>query len=101
MSQLFASGGQSIGASVSASVLSSNDYSGLFSFRIGWFDVQGTLRSLLHHHSSKASVFQCVAFFIVQLSHPHMTIGKTIALIIRSFVGKVMSLLLIHCLGLS
>ena len=101
MSQLFASGGQSIGASVSASVLPSNDYSGLFSFRIGWFDVQGTLRSLLQHHSSKASVFQCVAFFIVQLSHPHMTIGKTIALIIWSFVGKVMSLLLIHCLGLS
>ena len=104
MSQLFASGGQSNGASVSASVLSSNDYSGLFSFRIGWFDVQGTLRSLLQHHSSKASVFQCVAFVhtkSVQLSHPHMTIGKTIALIIRSFVGKVMSLLLIHCLGLS
>ena len=101
MSQLFASGGQSIGASVSASVLPSSDYSGFFSFRIGWFDVQVTLRSLLQHHSSKASVFQCVAFFIVQLSHPHMTVGKIIALIILFFVGKVMSLLLIHCLGLS
>ena len=76
MSQLFASGGQSIGASVSASVLPSNDYSGSFSFRIGWFDllgVQGTLRSLLQHHSSKASVFQHAAFFIVQLSHPYIT----------------------------
>ena len=96
MSQLFASGGQSIGASVSASVLPSNDYSGSFSFRIGWFDllgVQGTLRSLLQHHSSKASIFWCSAFFIVHLSHPYMTTGKTIALTRWTFVVKAMSLL--------
>ena len=65
-------------------------------FRIDWLDllaVQGTLKSLLQHHSSKASVFQCSAFFVVQLSHPYMTTGKTIALTIQNFVGKVMSLL--------
>ena len=75
---------------------SSNEYSGLISFRINWFDllaVQGTLKSLLQHHSSKASVFRCLAFFMVQLSHPYMTTGKTIALTIRTFVGKVLSLL--------
>ena len=75
---------------------SSNEYSGLISFRINWFDllaVQGTLKSLLQHHSSKASVFRCLAFFMVQLSHLYMTIGKTIALTIQPFVGKVMSLL--------
>ena len=80
MSQLFASGAQSIGAS--ASVLPS-EYSGLISFRIDWFEllaVQGTLKSLLQHHSSKASILQRSAFFIVQLSHPYITTGKTKAL---------------------
>ena len=74
----------------------SNEYSGLISFRIDWFDllaVQGTLKSLLQHHSSKASVLQCLAFFMVQLSHPYMTTGKTIALARWTFVGKVTSLL--------
>ena len=74
----------------------SNEYSGLISFRIDCFDflaVQGTLKSLLQHHSSKASILQCSAFFIVQLSHPYMTTGKTIALTRRAFVSKVMSLL--------
>ena len=73
----------------------SNEYSRLISFRIGWLDlaIQETLKSLLQHHSSKASILQCSAFFIVQLSHPYMTTGKTIALR-RAFVGKVMSLLL-------
>ena len=74
----------------------SNEYSGLISFRIDWFDliaVQGTLKSLLQNHSSKASIIQHSAFFIVQLSHPYMTIGKTIALTTWTFVGKVMSLL--------
>ena len=79
------------------SISPSNDYSGLISFRIEWFDllaVQGTLKSLLQHHSSKASILWCSAFFIVQLSHPYMTTGKTIALSRWTFVGKVMSLLL-------
>ena len=74
----------------------SNEYSGLISFRIDWFDllaVQGTLKNLLQHHSSKSLVLQCSAFFIVQLSHPYMTTGKTIALTRRTFVGKIMSLL--------
>ena len=74
----------------------SNEYSGLISFRIDWLDllaVQGTLKSLLQQHSSKASILQCSAFFIVQLSHPYMTTGKTIALTRWTFVGKVMSLL--------
>ena len=74
----------------------SNEYLGLISFRIDWFDllaVQGTLRSLLQHHSSKASTLQCSAFFMVQLSHPYMTTGKAIALSIWTFVSKVMSLL--------
>ena len=95
MSQLFASGGQSVGASAS-SISLSNDYSGLISFRIDLFDllaVQGTLKSLLQHHSSKASILWCSAFFMVQLSHPYMTIGKTIALTRWTFVSKVMSLL--------
>ena len=73
-----------------------SEYSGLISFMIDWFDllaVQGTLKSLLQHHSSKASILQCSAFFMVQLSHPSVTIGKTIALTIWTFVGKVMSLL--------
>ena len=74
----------------------SNEHSGLISFRMDWLDllaVQGTLKSLLQHHSSKASILQCSAFFIVQLSHPHMTTGKTITLTRWTFVGKVMSLL--------
>ena len=82
--------------SFSFSFSPSNEYSGLISFRIDWLDllaVQGTLKSLLQHHSSKASILQCSAFFIVQLSHPYMTTGKTIALTRWTFVGKVMSLL--------
>ena len=75
----------------------SNEYSGLISFRMNWLDplvVQGTLKNLLQHHSSKASVLHCSAFFIVQLSHPYVTTEKTIALTRQTFVGKVMSLLL-------
>ena len=80
----------------SFSISPSNEYSRLISFMIDWYDllaVQGTLKSLLQHHSSKASVLQCSAFFMVQLSHLYMTIGKTIALITQTFVRKVMSLL--------
>ena len=79
------------------SISPSNEYSGLISFRIDWFDLlklQGTLKSLLQHHTSKASILQHSAFFTVQLSHPYMTAGKTIALTRWTFVGKVMSLLL-------
>ena len=86
MSQLSVSGGRS----------PSNEYSGLISSRIDWFDlfaVQGTLKSLLQHHSAKASILQLSVFFMVQLSHLYMTVGKTIALTIQIFVGKVMSLL--------
>ena len=82
--------------SFSFSIRPSNEYSGLISFRIDWFDlvaVQGTLKSLLQHHSSKTSVLWHSAFFMVQLSHPYMTTGKTIALTRWTFVGKVMSLL--------
>ena len=82
--------------SFSFSISLSNEYSGLISFRIDWLDllaVQGTLKSLFQHHSSKASVLQPSAFFIVQLAHPYMTIGKTITLTRRTFVSKVMSLL--------
>ena len=82
--------------SFSFSISPSNEYPGLIYFRMDWLDllaVQGTLKSLLQHHSSKASIFQCSAFFIVQLSHPYMTTGKTIALTRQTFVGKVMSLL--------
>ena len=73
-----------------------SEYSGLISFRVDWFDlvaVQGTVKSPFQHHSLKASVLQCSAFFMVQLSHPYMTAGKTIALAIQTFVGKLMSLL--------
>ena len=83
--------------SFSFGISPSNEYSRLASFRIYWFDllaVQMTLKSLLQHHNSKASILWCSAFFIVQLSHPYMTTGKTIALTIRTFVSKVMSLLL-------
>ena len=82
--------------SFSYSISPSNVYSGLISFRMDCFflfAVQGTLKSLLQHHSSKASIFQCSAFLRVQLSHPYMTTGKTIALIRQTFVGKVISLL--------
>ena len=96
MSQFFASGGQII-KSFSFSISPSNEYSGLISFRIDWLDllaVQGALKSLLQHHSSKALILWRSAFFIVQLSHPYMTTGKTIASTRWTFVGKVMSLLL-------
>ena len=82
--------------SISLSISPSNEYSGLISFRIDWFDllaIQGTLESLLQHHSSKASILWHSAFLMVQLSHPCMTTGKTIALTRWTFVGKVMSLL--------
>ena len=82
--------------SLSFSISPSNEYPGLISFRMAWLDllaVQWTLKSLLQHHSSKASIFQCSAFFTVQLSHPYMTTGKTIALTRQTFVGKVISLL--------
>ena len=82
--------------SFSFSISPSKDYSGLTSFKIDWFDllaVQRTLKSLLQHHSSKASILQHAAFFMVQLSYPYMTTGKTIALTRRTFVGKIMSLL--------
>ena len=82
--------------SFSFSISPSNEYSGLISFRMDWFDlhaVQGTCKSLLQHHSSKASILQHSAFFIIQLSHPYMTIGKTKALTRQTFVGKVISLL--------
>ena len=82
--------------SFSFNISPSNEHSGVISFRMDWMDllvVQETLKSLPQHHSSKASILQCLAFFIVQLSHPYMTTGKTIALTGRTFVGKVMSLL--------
>ena len=81
--------------SFSFSIIPSNEHPGLISFRMDWLDllaVQGTLKSLLQHHSSKASILQCSTFFIVQLSHPYMTTGKTIALTRQTFLGKVMSL---------
>ena len=93
MSQFFTSGGQSIGASASVSVLPINIQD---LFPLGWTGwislLQGTHKSLFQHHSSKASILWCSAFYIVQLSHPYMTIGKTIALTRQTFVGKVMSL---------
>ena len=82
--------------SFSLSISPSNEHPGLVSFRMDWLDllaVQGTLKSLLQHHSSKASIFQCSAFFTVQLSHPYLTTGKTIALTRWTFVGKAISLL--------
>ena len=86
--------------SFSFSISPSNGHPGLISFRMDWLDlleVQGTLENLLQHHSSKASVFRRSAFFTVQLSHPYMTTGKTIALTRRTFVGKVMSLIFNLC----
>ena len=82
--------------SFSFSISPSNEHSVLISFRMDWLDllaVQGSLKSLLQHHSSKASILQSSAFFMVKLSHPYLTTGKTIALIRRTFVGKLMSLL--------
>ena len=90
--------------SFSFSINPSNEYSGLISFRMGWLDllaVQGTLKSLLQHHSSKASILWHSAFFMVQLSHPYMTTGKTITLTRQTFLSQVISLFLICCLGLS
>ena len=90
--------------SFSFSIIPSKEIPGLISFRIEWLDllaVQGTLKSLLQHHSSKASILQCSAFFTVQLSHPSMTTGKTIALTKQTLVGKVMSLIWICYLGCS
>ena len=90
--------------SVSFIISLSNEHPGLISFRMDWLDlfaVQGTLKSLFQHHSSKASVLWCSAFFIVQVAHPYMTTGKTIALMRQTFVGKVMSLILICSLGWS
>ena len=92
-SQFFASDDPSIG-NFSFSIIPSNEHPGLISFRMDWLDllaVQGTLKSLFQHHSSNASILWC--FFMVQLSHPYMTTGKTIALTRRTFVGKVTSLL--------
>ena len=88
----------------SFSISPSNEYSGLISFRIDWFDlraVQGTLKSLLQHHNLKALILQHSAIFMVQLSHRYMMTGKTIALTIWTFVGKVSLCFLICCLGLS
>ena len=82
--------------SFSFNISPSSEQPGLISFRMDWLDLlagQGTLKSLLQHHSSKASILQCSVFFVVQLSHPYMTTGKTIALTRQTFVGKVMSLL--------
>ena len=82
--------------SFSLSIIPSNEHPGLISFRMDWLDLlaaQGTLKSLLQHHSLKASILRCLAFLIVQISHPYMTTGKTIALTRWTFVGKVMSLL--------
>ena len=98
MSQFFASGGQSRPKywSFSFNINPSNEYSGLIFFRMDWFDllaVQGTLKNLLQHHSSKGSILLHSAFFIVQLSHPYMTAGKTVALTRQAFVEKVTSLL--------
>jgi len=103
MNQFFTTGGQNIAVSALAPVFPMK-YSGLVSFRMDWLDllaVQGTLKSLLQHHSSKASILLCSAFFTVQISHPYITTETTIALTKWTFVGKVMSLLLICCLDWS
>ena len=99
-SRLFALGGQSIGVPASTSVLPMISWSWLISFRVDWMDllaVQGTLKSLLQHHSLKASVLWCLAFFMVQLSYPYMTTWKTITLTIWTFVGKVICLCFLIC----
>ena len=102
MSQLFSLGGHSVGVSASASVLAMN--TGLISFRTDWFDLfafQGSLKSLLQHYGLKALILWHSASFVVQFSHQYMTTGKTIALTIHAFDGKVKSLFSTHCLGLS
>ena len=102
MSQFFASGSQKYW-SFSFSISPSREYSRLISFRMDWWDpfaVQGTLQSLFQHHNSKASIIRCSAFLIVQISHPYITNGKTIALNRQTFVSKVMSLFSLCCLGL-
>ena len=104
ISWLFESGGQSIGASASFSISPSNEYSGLISLRIGWFDlpaIQGILQSLLQQHNLKASIFQHSAFFMLQLSHPYMTTGEIKAFTIWTFVGKMMSFVFNHSLDFS
>ena len=105
MSQFFTSGGQIIRASTSASVPHANEYSGLMSFRTDWFDflaVQGILKSLLQHHSSKASILQCSVFFIIQLSHPYMTAGKNHSFDYMDLcLQSEISVFLIHCLDFS
>ena len=96
MSHFFALGGQITGVSATINISPSNEHRGLVSFRMDWLDllaVQGTLKSLLQHHTSKESILQHSGFFIVQLSHPYMTTGKTIALTRQTLVGTVMSLL--------
>ena len=96
MSQLFASGGQSIGVSINFNISPSSEYPGLISFRMDWLDllaVLGTFKNLLQHHSSKASILWRSAFFIVQLSHPYMTTGKTIALTRYSLLFNMLSTL--------
>ena len=103
MSQFFISGGPNIGVSASASVLPMNIQNSI-TFRMNWLDllaIQGTRKSLLQHHSSKASILWCSAFFIVHLSHPYMTTEKTIALTRWTFVGKKCLWFLICCLGWS
>ena len=90
--------------SFSFSIRSSNEYSVLFSFRIDWFDllaIQRTLKSILQHHSSKTSILQCSALFMVQLSHPYMTTEKTVTLTRQTFATKQCFCFLIHCLGFS
>ena len=90
--------------SFSFNISPSNEHPGLISFRMDWQDplaIQGTFNSILQHHSSKLSILWCLSFYIVQLSHPYMTTGKTIALTRRTFFAKVMSLFLICCLGYS
>ena len=90
--------------SLSLNISASNEYSGLISFRINWFDllaVQGTVKSLLQHHSSKTSILRHSAFLMAQLSHPYMATGKTTVLTLRMFVGKWYLCFLIHCLSLS
>ena len=90
--------------SFSFSISPSNEYSGLISFKMDWLNllaIQGTLKSLLQHHSSKASILQCSAFFLVELSHPYMTTGKTIALTLQTFLGEWCLCFLICSLGLS
>ena len=105
MIQLSTSGGQSIGISqYFVNISPSNEHPGLISFRMDWLDllaVQGALKSLLQCHSSKASILQHSAFFILQVSHPYMTTGKTIALTRQNFVGKVISLLFNMLVGIT